>query len=282
MHGGTRLTDLLIRSGSNKDTQQAAAERRGDPRARATTLGISKVKRNTIASLSLVLVLTAIASRAYSETTDASRVGSIPYLAVYKLAYLQHAAIVTNQIEGFCVESLRHDIKSDQISLFIDMKTGRIPIRLDKGSFDLPVSANLLAENPPIISNQPKGTLQLSYYFDNYVPVPESRVLSYRALVSPTIMARTMESVLDKTNIVNYPSILLLRVNDRVESNVVIRVRAGDINIPQVKDWVLYEIPLRSDLIGENPDVVLPGRNAYFLEDCGFSRPRRIGEITDF
>lgn len=240
------------------------------------------MKRKSIISLSLVVVLCVTASRASSETTDVSKVGSIPYLAVYKLAYLQHAAIDTNQIEGFCVESLLHDIKSDQISLFIDMKTGRVPIPLDKGSFALPVSAGLLAENPRIMSNQPKGTLKLSYYFDNSIAVPESRVLSYRELVRPAIMARTMEAILDKTNFVNYPSMLLLRVNNRVESNVVVRAIAGDITISLEKDWAIYKIPLRSDLIGENPDVVLPGRNAYFLEDCGFSRERRVGELTQF
>lgn len=240
------------------------------------------MKPKSSISLSCLLGLIARVAIASSETTDVSRVGSIPYLAVYRLAYQPDTTNVTNEIEGFVVESRSHDINPKEISLFIDRKTGRVPIALTGGFFDLPVSDSLRAENPPIISNQTKGTLSLSYYLGaRNLAVPENRTLTYRDLVKSETSTRTMETIIEATNVVQFSEVMYLRIRDHGRSNIVIRSMARVVEISGGGDG-FYEIPLRSDFMGENPDVVLPGRTAWFVEGCGFTAPRKLGYLPHF
>jgi hypothetical protein len=57
------------------------------------------------------------------------------------------------------------NVNNSNITVFIDAKSGRIPVPLGaEGVFSVPVRTDLSAENPWIIINQPKGTMELNWH----------------------------------------------------------------------------------------------------------------------
>ena len=57
------------------------------------------------------------------------------------------------------------NVKSSDIRASIDAKAGRIPVLIGPdGAFSVPVREDLLAEDPSIIVNQPRGTMELNWH----------------------------------------------------------------------------------------------------------------------
>jgi hypothetical protein len=55
------------------------------------------------------------------------------------------------------------EVKIADLKVYIDSKDGPIPVGLGtNGIFSVPMRDNLLAENPPILDNQPKGTMEFA------------------------------------------------------------------------------------------------------------------------
>jgi hypothetical protein len=63
------------------------------------------------------------------------------------------------------MHSTQPNVKYSEITASIDSKGGKIPVPIGAdGAFSVPVRPDLLAEDPWIIVNQPKGTMQLSWH----------------------------------------------------------------------------------------------------------------------
>ena len=134
-----------------------------------------------------VLAFVVIAHVESREKEKGRDVASIEYLRVYRLAYFPENANFTNQEVDFRIESNLAHVSAESISLFIDGKAGRVPIAIGThGWFTLPFSKEMLAENPEIISNQPKGSLSLECVVSQKcIVLPKSRAVTYRRLVEP-------------------------------------------------------------------------------------------------
>jgi hypothetical protein len=62
------------------------------------------------------------------------------------------------------LQSASPDVKNSDVQAYLDSKTGKIPIPLGPyGDIALPERDDLLAEDPWLITNQPKGTMQLNW-----------------------------------------------------------------------------------------------------------------------
>lgn|GEM_PF-3790215 len=95
---------------------------------------------------------------------DESAPATIPYRTVCKIAKLDFSHIkgVTNQSLSFSVQSENPEVSIQDIRMFIDAKSGHIPLDIStSGVVSLQVIPKLLKENPMVVANQPKGSLIL-------------------------------------------------------------------------------------------------------------------------
>jgi hypothetical protein len=231
------------------------------------------MKRKWTVCLCAVLWLTLQVDAA--ETTGQADFAILPYAVVYKMAQVAETEGISTNGKGLIIrfKSSLPGVRSKDISLFIDSKTGRVPLSLDvDGSCRLPVSDSLIKENPPIISNQPKGSMSLGGYINRRFAVPESRILPYRELMQPLRLATEAGTGIGRppeVRSVEFLEALVIRVQDHGGSNVFIRAKSGVIGIPG-GEYGVFPIPFRQQLMKENPDVVLPGRVAWFVGlPCG-------------
>jgi hypothetical protein len=89
---------------------------------------------------------------------------TLPYKTLCGLVALDLKGVmgVTNQEIRLTITSKTPGVNPSDIRLYIDSRDGRIPIPLNAdGTFSLPIVKTLLSENPNIVANQPKGTMEL-------------------------------------------------------------------------------------------------------------------------
>lgn len=203
-----------------------------------------------------------------AETASQTEVATLPYAVAYKMAQVSEPEGTSTNGKELTVKfkSSLPDVRPKDINLFIDSKTGRIPLSLGAdGSFRLPISDSLIKENPPIISNQPKGSMSLGGYVDRNLSVPENRILHYRELMQPLRLAANVKAtIVNETPSVETLEALVIRVQDHGRSNVFIQSKSGVIKITG-GEYGIYQIPFHAELMKENPDVVLPGRVAWIV-----------------
>jgi len=91
----------------------------------------------------------------------------MPYAIIYKMAQWAVPDATSTNSKGpmIKVKSSLPGVSPKDIALYIDSKAGRIQLVLDgDGVCRLPVSISLIEENPQIISNQPKGSIEAEVY----------------------------------------------------------------------------------------------------------------------
>jgi hypothetical protein len=107
--------------------------------------------------LGLLLMLCATA---YAE--DAR----VPYHYLYQIEKLQSNLCQAHPDlqMSLQLQSALPDVKTSAIQVYLDHKSGRIPLTLGAdGDLVLPLRDDLLAEDPWLIANQPKGTMELNW-----------------------------------------------------------------------------------------------------------------------
>jgi hypothetical protein len=114
------------------------------------------------AVFSAFLVLISLASR-----PAAAEDARLPYHEIYRIQKAQLALSLThtNLVLVLQMRSTLPNVNYSNITASIDAKSGKIPVRiLAEGIFSVPVQDDLLAEDPWILVNQPKGTMELSWH----------------------------------------------------------------------------------------------------------------------
>jgi len=107
------------------------------------------------AALSAVLIFSASSARCADAT--------IPYAKLYSL-FERGAQIKSPHVRPiFVVQSTNKAVTPESITLTVQAKSGVIPLKIDSDGeiHGFPVSAELLKENPPILTNQAKGSLRI-------------------------------------------------------------------------------------------------------------------------
>ena len=111
------------------------------------------------------MILIAVVVNCHADIDQVqSEPATLPYRMLCQMAQLDlvRATGLTNQDVTFTIGSKNPNVKIEDISMFIDAKAGRIPLHIStNGILTLPVSIELAKENPRIVSNQPKGSMNL-------------------------------------------------------------------------------------------------------------------------
>jgi hypothetical protein len=91
----------------------------------------------------------------------------LPYHEIYSLQKVQLdlSRTYTNLALLLQMRSTSPDVKYSEIKASIGSKSGPVPVAIGTdGSFSVPMREDLLAEDPWITVNQPKGTMQLNWH----------------------------------------------------------------------------------------------------------------------
>ena len=125
----------------------------------------------------LVAVAAAICCAApiYAQET-----GQVPYASIHK-AVSRAQQVKHPKLRAFVI--VESKMKSDKpVTMVIKAKSGPINVDISKDGEirNFPVSAELLKENPPVLSNQPKGSSALVVGLE--LVVPDTLTYSYREL----------------------------------------------------------------------------------------------------
>jgi hypothetical protein len=105
------------------------------------------------------LLLFALAGTALAENAR------LPYRLLYNAqkARMELNRAHTNLLIVLTLQSTLPDVKTSDLAVSIEARAGKIPIEIGAaGDFTLPMRDDLLAEDPWIIINQPKGTMKLN------------------------------------------------------------------------------------------------------------------------
>jgi hypothetical protein len=114
----------------------------------------------------------------------------LPYGELYQLQRVQSELSVkyTNLLVVLRMEPASTNGAISNLDVYIDAKSGRIPVKIGKnGDFGVPMSNDLLTENPWIVTNQPRGTMRLNWFVG----------LVVRRLATATSYRPLMQVVLD-------------------------------------------------------------------------------------
>src|ERR1700722_1508019 len=91
----------------------------------------------------------------------------LPYHELYRLqkAQVELSRAHTNLTLVLQMRSTQPNVNYSDIAAFIDARSGKVPVPIgSNGMFAVPVSADLLVEDPWILVNQPRGTMELNWH----------------------------------------------------------------------------------------------------------------------
>jgi len=164
----------------------------------------------------------------------------------------------TNLLMVLTLQATLPGVESSNLAACIEAKAGKIPIQIGTaGNFSIPLRADLLAEDPWIVINQPKGTMELSVQF-GVILGPITNAVRYARLMKPV---RESEEVEDELRPYFPGSPRLTRIGlrftfpaAREKALAVIHARAGDRRLEADSQGQIV-VPLVGDLLEEDPVI---------------------------
>jgi hypothetical protein len=202
------------------------------------------------------LLLFALAGPALAENAR------LPYHLLYNAqrasADLNRAH--TNLLVVLTLQSTLPDVKTSDLAVYIEARAGKIPVEIGTaGDFTIPLRDDLLAEDPWIIINQPKGTMKLNGQV-GVIPGRITHSVHYARLMRPV---RESEEVQEQMRPF-FPGAPRLAMTGlkltfpaaQTRAVVVIHARGGDrkLEADERREIIL---PLAPDLLEEDPEMSL-------------------------
>ena len=223
----------------------------------------------------LLLLLGALAVPSLSLAENATT----PYRALCQFAELDFldTVIVSGTKITFTVGSTNPEVKIDDLALYIDAKSGRIPLAIDaKGVMKLPISKELYKENPNVVANQPKGSMKMKVDISvkgklnkPTVEKKDDRV-KYSELFFAEKLKQTIKEDLteiqkehDLSSALKKPVVATLRATEEIESSsVTILARSGEIPVKAVQPGK-FVIQFDRNLMKEDPWVRIDAKHKW-------------------
>jgi len=202
------------------------------------------------------LLLFALAGPALAENAR------LPYHQLYNAqkarADLNRAH--TNLLVVLTLQSTLPDVKSSDLAVYIEARAGKIPVEIGAaGDFTIPLRDDLLAEDPWIIINQPKGTMKLNGQV-GVIPGRITHSVHYARLMRPV---RESEEVQEQMRrfFPGAPRLAMtgLRMTFPAAEKravVIIHAKGGDRKL-EADDRGEIIVPLALDLLEEDPEMSL-------------------------
>ena len=192
---------------------------------------------------------------------SAQELASLPYHQLLKIAKGDAAQKPDAKTYKLRIASTK-GVPPEKIQLLLQNKDGPTPLIVDdKGYFEFPNSLELLAENPLLVTNQPRGTLNISFTMvaPPFKPpkIPKDGLIKYKDLFQP---------LLDVQNAVrNVQPTFGLMGNDqfalKIKTDKPIKVKRplGVRTYRPNEDGVILLI-MEAFYFEENADVEIPGK----------------------
>ncbi len=193
----------------------------------------------------------------------AQEFAKLPYQQLYHVRKVQGELThtYTNLHVALRMQSTDIKVKTGDLDVFIDAKSGRIPVKIgEDGSFLIPMRDDLAEENPPVITNQPRGTMLLDWKVGLNAS-QMTNTMSYRRLMQPV---KDCEAVQGKMREV-FPGAPKLKmvglkmIYDTIKNNpqVDIAAKKGGQKFKSNDDGEIM-VPLDVALLEEDPSVSIP------------------------
>ncbi|MGP8201889.1 MAG: DUF2987 domain-containing protein [Limisphaerales bacterium] len=186
----------------------------------------------------------------------------LPYHLLYNAqkARMELNRAHTNLLVMLTMKSTLPDVKITDLAVSIDAKGGKIPVEIGvAGDFILPMRDDLLAEDPWVIINQPKGTMKLSMQV-GIVPGPLGHSLHYKHVMLPVRESQEVQEQLRSFFPGSPPQVMTgLRLTfsaGQEKPVVVIHAKGGDRKL-EADDHGEIILPLEDILLEEDPVVTL-------------------------
>lgn len=193
------------------------------------------------------------------RSIDFAGLARLPYQQLIKIAQSDARAKTGADSYKLRIKSRNESVKSSDIELFLDRKEGRLILVVDNDGFvEVPHTKELLAENPDLVANQPKGSLNI--YVDLEVPevtAPDfsKGKLKYKELFRPLVQIQDEMRKVDPTfGLAGQQFVLELETG---EEPVKITRELGSRTFRPNSEGKVYMI-MESYLLEENPEVTVP------------------------
>ncbi len=205
---------------------------------------------------------------------------TLPYTVLCRLASvdLKGFAGLTNQEIRLTVKSKTPGVQPSDIRLHIESATSRIPIPVNSdGTFSLPISQELLRENPMIVANQPKGTMELkvSITLKGTCSDGLAELTDNRQRYNSIFFLEDLRTRLTKTDLGDVPmsnvvsrtvvAVRLIPQRDAGKATVVIESSSGRAVVPKQRDGAFFLMHDPS-LAKENPWVLMATNHNWKVE----------------
>jgi hypothetical protein len=184
------------------------------------------------------------------------------YAELYKMQRAQSelSASYTNLVVVLRMEPASTNVATSNLVVYIDAKSGRIPVKVESdGDFSVPMSSDLLAENPWIITNQPRGTMKLNWFM-GLVVRRLGTVTAYRQLMQVVRdcgdVRERMRQVFPGAPKAKVSGLKLKFASPEAGASVVIHAERGDRKLAADSNGELTML-LDPDLFEENPLVMI-------------------------
>lgn len=187
----------------------------------------------------------------------------IPYELIYRIQKAQTTlrGSFTNLIMDLRMKSTLPEVRTQDLTVYIDSKDGRIPVQLNpaNGAFTLPMQDSLVAEGAYIEVNQPKGTMNFQWFVGLKVAQLPTNGIRYRDLMQPL---KDLEQVrIEMEKIPGAPPLTiaglkLLYPPDK-ETSVVVHAKGGN-RVFKINPAHAVVIPYEAALLEQNPVVSIP------------------------
>lgn len=190
---------------------------------------------------------------------DYAGLARLPYQQLIKIAQSDARAKAGADSYKLRIKSRNESVKSSDIELFLDREEGRLFLIVDNDGFvEVPYNKELFTENPDLVANQPKGTLNI--YVDLEVPevtAPDftKGKLKYQELFRPLVQIQDEMRKVDPTfGLAGQQFVLELETG---EEPVKITRELGSRTFRPNAEGKVYMI-MESYLLEENPEVTVP------------------------
>jgi hypothetical protein len=186
----------------------------------------------------------------------------LPYAELYQMQRVQSelSGAYTNLVVVLRMEPASTNAATSNLDVYIDAKSGRIPVKIGQdGDFSVPMSDDLLAEKPWIITNQPRGTMKLNWFVGLAVR-PLGASIGYRTLMQVVRdcgnVRERMRQAFPGAPKATVSGLKLTFSPPGQDATVVIHSERGDRKLAADAKGQL-SIILEPDLLEENPLVTL-------------------------
>jgi hypothetical protein len=183
----------------------------------------------------------------------------LPYALIYQIQQKEASLALTyTNLQVFLrMKSSLPEVKVADLKVYIDSKDGPIPVALDpNGKFSVPMRDSLLAENPMILVNQPKGTMEFGWYVGLLVSETPTNGIRYSAMMRPLKDLEAIRSqMIPGISALSIHGLKLIYPRDK-DGTIVIHAKAGDRTFKTDSAHELV-IPWEQPLLEEDPPISL-------------------------